>query len=132
MNATSRTVRTFAQAAVLIVLAVLGCAKGGPGGGFGGGIPPMPAEPSVVGKERVFDRFDAVGTIEASDAITVVSEIDAAVVSLPFREGQPIARGGLIARLGDDQLRAEVDRTSAVRAQAQATYQRVKEVVDQG
>jgi membrane fusion protein, multidrug efflux system len=132
MNATSRTARNLVHAAVLFVLAVLGCAKGGPGGGFGGGMPPMPAETSVVVKERVFDRFDAVGTIEASDAITVVSEIDAAVVSLPFREGQPIARGGLIARLDDDQLRAEVDRTSAVRAQAQATYQRVKEVVDQG
>jgi membrane fusion protein, multidrug efflux system len=132
MNATSRTARTLVSAAILIVLAALGCAKGGPGGGFGGGMPPMPAETSVVVKERVFDRFEAVGTIEASDAITVVSEIDAAVVSLPFREGQPIARGGLIARLDDDQLRAELDRTSAVRDQAKATYQRVKEVVSQG
>jgi membrane fusion protein (multidrug efflux system) len=92
----------------------------------------MPAETAVVTKERVFDRFEAVGTVEAAEAITVVSEIDAAVVSLPFREGQPIARGGLIARLDDDQLRAEVDRTSAVRDQAKATYERVKEVVDQG
>ena len=48
MNATSRTARTFVHAAVLIVFAVLGCAKGGPGGGFGGGMPPMPAETSVV------------------------------------------------------------------------------------
>jgi membrane fusion protein, multidrug efflux system len=132
MNAIPRAARTLTTAATILALAALGCAKGGPGGGFGGGMPPMPAETSVVVKERVFDRFDAVGTVEASDAITVVSEIDAAVVSLPFREGQPIARGGLIARLDDDQLRAEVDRASAVRVQAQATYQRVKEVVDQG
>ena len=132
MNATYRTARPLAPVAVLLALAALGCAKGGPGGGFGGGMPPMPAETAVVTKERVFDRFEAVGTVEAAEAITVVSEIDAAVVSLPFREGQPIARGGLIARLDDDQLRAEVDRTSAVRDQAKATYERVKEVVDQG
>src|SRR5688572_11731230 len=98
MNSILRTARPRAHVAVLLALAALGCAKGGPGGGFGGGMPPMPAETAVVTKERVFDRFEAVGTVEASDAITVVSEIDAAVVSLPFREGQPIARGGLIAR----------------------------------
>jgi membrane fusion protein, multidrug efflux system len=127
-----RTAHPRAPIAVLVALAALGCAKGGPGGGFGGGMPPMPAETAVVTKERVFDRFEAVGTVEASDAITVVSEIDAAVVSLPFREGQPIARGGLIARLDDDQLRAEVSRASAVRDQAKSTYDRVKEVVGQG
>lgn len=133
MNATPRTARTVAHAAALLALLLLGCAKGGPGGGgFGGGMPPMPAETAVVGKESVVDRFDAVGTIEAADAITVVSEIDAAVVSLPFREGQPIARGGLIARLDDDQLRAEVSRASALRDQAKATHERVEEVVEQG
>ena len=131
MNAIPHPARTLAHAAVLVALTVLGCAKGGPGGGFGGGMPPMPAETAVVTKERVFDRFQAVGTVEASDAVTVVSEIDAAVVSLPFREGQPIARGGLIALLDDDQLRAERDRASAVRDQAEATYQRVKSVVEQ-
>ena len=133
MNAIARPARSLALIAPLLALAALGCAKGGPGGGgFGGGMPPMPAETAIVTKESVVDRFDAVGTVEASDMIVVVSEIDASVVSLPFREGQPIARGGLIARLDDEQLRAEVDRTSAVRDQAKATYERVKEVVGQG
>jgi membrane fusion protein, multidrug efflux system len=133
MNAIARPARSLALAASMLALAALGCAKGGPGGGgFGGGMPPMPAETAVVVKESVVDRFDAVGSVEASDMIVVVSEIDASVVSLPFREGQPIARGGLIARLDDEQLRAEVDRASAVRDQAKATYERVKEVVGQG
>ena len=132
-NAITGPARRLALGAALVTLAVLGCAKGGPGGGgFGGGMPPMPAETAVVGKESVVDRFEAIGTIAAFDQITVVSEIDAAVVSLPFREGQPIAKGGVIARLDDDLLRAEVDRTSAVRDQAKATYERVKEVVGQG
>lgn len=133
MNAMRGPARRLTLGAALVTLAVLGCAKGGPGGGgFGGGMPPMPAETAVVGKESVVDRFEAVGTIEASDRITVVSEIDAEVVSLPFREGQPIAKGGLIARLDDDMLRAEVERASAVRDQAKSTHERVKEVVSQG
>ena len=94
-------------------------------------MPPMPVETSVATQERVFDRFDAVGSVEAADAITVVSEIDAAVVSLPFLEGQPVARGTLLAQLDDAQLKAEVDRTSALRDQAQVTYDRVKTVVEQ-
>lgn len=132
MKPIAPSARSLALAVAFLALAALGCAKGGPGGGGFGGMPPMPAETAVVAKESVVDRFDAIGTIEASDAITVVSEIDAVVEALPFREGQPIAKGGLIARLDDSQLRAEVDRTSAVRDQAKATFERVKEVVSQG
>jgi membrane fusion protein (multidrug efflux system) len=91
----------------------------------------MPAETSVVSRERVFDRFEAVGSIEAGEAITVVSEIDAAVTSLPFHEGQPVARGTVLARLDDSQLKAEVDRAEATRDQAKSSYDRVKEVVEQ-
>jgi len=92
----------------------------------------MPVETAAVVQERVADRFEAVGTIEAAEAITVVSEIDGLVVSLPFREGSAIQRGGLIAQLDDAQLRAEVERAEAIRDQARGTYNRVKAVVDQG
>lgn len=92
----------------------------------------MPVETAPVVEGRVADRFEAVGSIDASEAITVVSEIDGAVVRLPFQEGTTIARGGLIAQLDDAQLRAEVNRTEALRDQSQSTYNRVKSVVDQG
>ena len=130
---TRTKIRTRALAAPLfaLVLLVTGCTKGGPKGGGGFSMPPMPAETSVVTRERVFDRFEAVGSIEAGEQITVVSEIDAVVVSLPFHEGQPVAKGTLLARLDDAQLKAEVDRAAATRDQAKSTYDRVKEVVEQ-
>lgn len=93
--------------------------------------PPMPVETAIVTPGPVIDRFEAVGTIEAQNAVTVVSEIDGAVVSLPFREGDPISQGGLIAQIDDRQLAAEVDRAEAIRAQEAAHYERVKAVVDQ-
>lgn len=81
--------------------------------------------------QTVADKFEAVGTIEAIEAITVVSEIDATVVGLPFKEGLEIKRGGLIAQLDDSQLAAEVERAEALLAQSQASYDRVKTIVEQ-
>jgi membrane fusion protein (multidrug efflux system) len=110
-------------------LCVIGCSGQKGGGGFS--MPPMPVEVSPVVVQTVADKFEAVGTIEAVQSINVVSEIDGAVVSLPFREGAEIKRGDLIAQLDDSQLAAEVARAEALREQASANYERVKEVVDQ-
>jgi membrane fusion protein (multidrug efflux system) len=115
--------------AATFLLAGCGGKKAG-GGGFA--FPPMPVEVSPVIVQKVADKFEAVGTIEAIEAITVVGEIDAVVKSLPFREGGFIRRGELIAQLDDAQLAAELARAEAFRAQSQATYDRVKVIVNQG
>lgn len=109
---------------------MFGCGGKQAGGGFA--FPPTPVEVSYVLRQTVTDKFEGVGTIEALEAITVVAEIDGAVKSLPFREGGSIRRGELIAQLDESQLRAEVARAEALRAQSKATFDRVKVVVDQG
>jgi membrane fusion protein, multidrug efflux system len=135
MRGTKTTkLRWAAVSTAATLLALSGCSKGGSGqGGPGGGfkMPPMPVEVAAVEQGTVSDRFEAVGTIEARDEITVVSEIDGLVEKLPFREGEAIESGGLIAQLDDTQLRAEEARAEALREQAQATYDRVKSVVEQ-
>jgi membrane fusion protein (multidrug efflux system) len=92
----------------------------------------MPVETAEVKQGPVLDRFEVVGTIEAGEAITVVAEINAQVVALPFREGGAVERGGLIARLDDSQLKAEVERAEAERDQRHTSFERVKSIVDQG
>jgi membrane fusion protein (multidrug efflux system) len=113
-----------------LVTIVAGCGQGELGGG-GFTPPPMPVETALVVEGPVADRFEAVGTIEAGEAITVVSEITASVVRLPFRGGQRVGRGELIAQLDDAQLQASVARTEALRDQSQITHDRVKSIVDQ-
>jgi membrane fusion protein (multidrug efflux system) len=91
----------------------------------------MPVEVARANVQKVTDQFGAVGTIEAMEAITVVSEIDGVVVGLPFQEGTYIRKGATIALLDDTQLAAEVARTEALEAQSHVIYDRVKSVVDQ-
>ncbi len=127
----NRAARRVAAPLALALLAVLlqGCGGGG-AGGFS--FPPMPVETAAVSQGPVLDRFEAVGTIEAGEAITVVTEVAAQVVSLPFHEGTYVDRGGLIAQLDDAQLKAEAERAEAERDQRKTAYDRVKTVVDQG
>jgi membrane fusion protein (multidrug efflux system) len=107
-----------------------GCSgQDGSGGGFS--MPPMPVEVTQALSQEVVDQFEAVGTIEAIEAVVLVSEIDAAIVALSFDEGSAVRRGELIARLDDAQLQADLQRAEALRAQQQTSYDRVKTVVDQ-
>lgn len=114
----------------LILLLFSGCSKRDAGGN-NFSMPPTLVEVATVTVQTVADKFEAVGTIEALEAITVVAEIDAAVMRLPFKEGGAIKRGELIAQLDDSQLAAEVSRAEALRAQSQASYDRVKTIVEQ-
>ncbi len=123
--------RAWAAATLLSVLALApGCSKeGAQGGGFS--MPPMPVEVAEVTVGKIEENFQAVGTIEADEAVTIVAEIDGTVTGIPYREGEMLNRGDLIATLDDRQLAAEVARTEALFAQSRAIYERVKAVVDQ-
>jgi membrane fusion protein, multidrug efflux system len=115
---------------IILTFLVTSCGdQGSAGGQFS--MPPMPVEVTEVQKQGVNEKFEAVGTIEAIEEITVVSEINASVVDIPFTEGSQIKKGELIAQLDDSQLAAEVSSAEALYAQSLATYNRVKKVVDQ-
>ena len=124
--------RYLAGLAVLTAAAMLTACSGDSGGAAGGfNRPPTPVETATVDSRTVEDRFEAVGTIEADEAITIVSEIDGRVISIPFREGDYLSRGALIAQLDTAQLGAELRRARAVRDQRQASYDRIRSVVEQ-
>jgi membrane fusion protein (multidrug efflux system) len=119
--------RFVPTAAALAVLA--GC---GGAGKAAFQMPPVPVEVAEVATTAVTDRFRALGTIDAEEIVKVVNEVDGVVRALPFAEGQDVRRGQILARLDDQAVVAEVNRTSALRDQARTTHQRVKQLVDQG
>ena len=125
--------RTRFAAVVAAVVAMAGCGgkgQGGPGGAGGFQMPPTPVETAKVVAGPVSDAFSTVGTLEAAEQVALVSEIDGTVVRVPFREGDPIGKGGIVAQLDDESLEAEFRRAEALRDQRHATFNRVKQVVD--
>ncbi|MEO8398427.1 MAG: efflux RND transporter periplasmic adaptor subunit [Ignavibacteriaceae bacterium] len=116
----------------LVLLIMSGCSDDkATGGGGGFSMPPMPVEVASVKEQSVTDKFEAVGTIDAIEKVTIVSEIDGAIIDIPFEEGSFVKRGQLIAQLDDSQLAAEVLRTEALFAQSQSKYDRIKTIVEQ-
>ncbi|MGQ0723528.1 MAG: efflux RND transporter periplasmic adaptor subunit [Candidatus Eiseniibacteriota bacterium] len=127
----------FPAALAAAALAAAGCggsASEGGGGGEGGGfqMPPTAVEVAPVVVAPIADVFETVGGLEAGEAVHVVSEIDAAVISLPFREGDRVGKGALLAQLDDAELAADLARAEALRDQAKSMADRVKSVVEQG
>jgi membrane fusion protein (multidrug efflux system) len=114
---------------LLLSLAAFACSSKQGGGGFS--MPPMPVEVAAANVEKIRDKLDVVGTIEAAEAVTIVSEIDGTVTSIPFQEGSPIRKGDLIVQLDDAQLAGELARAEALHAQSKENFERVKAVVDQ-
>ena len=117
--------------AILIIFILINGCSDDKATGNGFTFPPTPVEVASVKTQKMVDKFEAVGTIEAIDEITVVSEIDASVISLPFDEGSFIKKGDLIAQLDDSQLAAEVSRNEALYNQSKASYNRIKSIVEQ-
>jgi membrane fusion protein (multidrug efflux system) len=121
--------RVIVISAVLFSLSSISCSDD-QGSGQQFSMPSMPAEVVSVKMRKMTDTFEAVGTIEAIEEITVVSEIDAVIKSLPFKEGSFIRKGELIAQLDDAQLTAEYARTEALYVQSEANYNRIKILAD--
>lgn len=123
-------VRSIFLLSFAALLGLAGCSGNQAAGGFT--PPPMPVETATVTSSTVVDQFEAVGTIEAIDAVTIVSEIDALAMDIPFHEGAHIRKGQLIAQLDDSQLKAELARAEALSEQQKVTYERVKSLSDRG
>jgi membrane fusion protein (multidrug efflux system) len=69
--------------------------------------------------------------VEASERVEIVSEIDALVDELPFVEGAFVAKGRVLARLRDTDIRAGVERARALRDEAKVAHDRLSRLTDE-
>ena len=63
----------------LITFLISGCSDDQSGSGQFS-MPPMPVEVATVNLQKMVDQFETIGTIEANEEVTIVSEIDGYVV----------------------------------------------------
>lgn len=117
-----------AKIAWILALPVLGCAA--------------QATPREESERRVAVRLVAVrsapaprwlaGTVSASSHATVSTRISAAVSRVYVREGQRVARGALLVRLADGDVRAQLEAARVVLDSAEAAERRARVLASGG
>jgi RND family efflux transporter MFP subunit len=71
-------------------------------------------------------------TVRARDRATLSARIPASVVALPFREGEHVAEGAVVARLEDSALRSALAASEIALASARADQQRAENLLAKG
>jgi membrane fusion protein, multidrug efflux system len=109
------------------LLTLAACGKpeldGGPPGDFKVQAVVAPVQPQTL-----TERIRLVGTLQARDAVDVVSEINAVVVALTIDEGRPVSAGDVLVRLDDRKLAARVQEAEARLALARTNFERGREL----
>lgn len=83
----------------------------GPGGRGPGGATPVRI--AVITSERLADRIVSVGTILPNERVDVRSEISGRVTGIHFKEGERVAKGALLVKIDDSELRARLARAES-------------------
>ncbi len=81
---------------------------------------PIPVLTSPVSTADVPITADVLGTIQATNSVTVKSQVDGKLVEIDFREGQDVKKGDLIARIDPATYKALYDSAVAKKAQDEA------------
>ena len=96
---------------------------GGPPGGFA-----VPVEVAAVEQRSLALSSSAVGSLRANESVMLRPEASGRIVALPFREGQPVARGAVLVELDSAIQRAELMQAQANLSLAQSNAKRADEL----
>jgi len=80
-------------------------------GGAGGGTTGVKAV--VLETQRMADRIATVGTILANEEVDVRSEISGRIEAISFTEGSRVAKGDVLVKIADAELRAQTARAES-------------------
>jgi membrane fusion protein (multidrug efflux system) len=85
--------------------------RGQRGGGPAGA--PTPVQTTIVEAAPMVDRITAIGTIRSNEEVQIRSEVSGKVERVTFREGSKVARGDVLIKINDAELRAQLARAQA-------------------
>ena len=75
--------------------------------------PPVPVRVVQASLQSLPSTLSAVGQVQALQQVLVRPQIEGVLTEVLFKEGQPVTRGQVLARLDDRSLRAQVDQALA-------------------
>jgi membrane fusion protein (multidrug efflux system) len=116
--------------ALLLASAPLVFAQPSKDAGKGAAAAPPPAMPVRAAAAKVgpaVDEASAIGNLRADESITIRPEIAGRIVEMPFKEGENVRKGAMLARLDQAELAAVL---ASSRAQLKWEEQRVERSED--
>ena len=106
--------------------------KGGPGGKGPGGGGSISVNAFLVISKNLREDIVSSGSLLAAEQVDIYPEISARITQLNFREGQPVAKGMLLVKLFDTDLRAQLEKLQAQADNARRTEERNKQLLARG
>ncbi len=106
-----------------------GAARGPAAAPGGGG--PAAVEVGRVEAVRIEEDAQAVGSLQASQTVTLRPEVSGRVVKLNFTDGERVRRGALLVQLDDTLQRAQLQQAQAQAGIARTNLQRSRELQGQ-
>jgi RND family efflux transporter MFP subunit len=80
-------------------------------------------------QEKALTRsYALIGTTESTRTINILNQEDGRILELPYFEGDLVKKGALLARIDDEELRAEIDKAVANRKQAETDLSRLEKL----
>ena len=90
------------------------------GGGKDGDTPPVPVTVVPVVKQNVPVYLTALGTVQALNTVTVIPQVGGQLLSINFKEGQPVEKGQVLAQIDPRTFQASYDQAVSKRNQDQS------------
>jgi membrane fusion protein (multidrug efflux system) len=113
--------------AALLVLRFIGTDGASPAGGRGGGDArnrPLGVSVEVVRAAEVGGTVSAVGTVLSNEEVQVRSQVSGQIERIGFAEGARVPKGGILVKINDDELQAQLLRARSRLAIAEQQAER--------
>ena len=124
----AKTVEGASPATPIAPNAAAGAANKGAGAGAGQGGGGTPVELGKPEKLSWPKTVTAVGSLRSDESVIVRAEQSGRIVTLNFKEGQPVRIGQILVQLDDSVARAELEQSKANQKLAKAKFDRAVEL----
>ena len=105
---------------VIAAVAVWRIASQGPGKKGPATLPPVPVGAAAAVLRDVPVYLDGLGTVQASETVTITPQVSGKLIEVLFHEGQDVTKGQVLAKIDPRTFQASLDQALAKRAQDQA------------